>query len=276
MATWKRLPQEKEGQNYFFAGQGYLTQGVDEDIPPAEIVQILADLHAFVQEKQGIDYLQVYEDENGNRLWIIDQVQRHELHEHPPEHNHFTILFPHEYWHGTATTCRTFESSAVPTYRCPKHRGELRNGMDCPEHRESLRPNPGWVRRRSTVIHFLTIKIFVKCQEVSLTEATGPALPPTVSNKPKRPSANFNSQSGNSTWKSRSSNSTLTLRKKTWRMRSERAIEGGESLFTSSQAYPGCFFSCFRGWKEYYEVNLSLHAIEHVPKIIRYWVRSRT
>lgn len=94
---WKRKPQEKEGENYWFAGTGYLTAGIDAEIPKGEIAEILADLHNFVREKQGIGYLQVYEDGNGNRIWVIDQVPRHELKDHPAEHNHFTILFPHEY-----------------------------------------------------------------------------------------------------------------------------------------------------------------------------------
>ena len=93
---WTRQEQECKG-NYWFAGACYLTAGVDADIPKDEIAAILLDLHRFIQQEQGIDYLQVYTRDDGTKLWIIDQVPRDELHEHPPEHNHYTILFPHEY-----------------------------------------------------------------------------------------------------------------------------------------------------------------------------------
>ena len=35
----------------------------------------------------------------GRKVWVIDQVTRAETKDgsHPPEHNHFTILFPEEY-----------------------------------------------------------------------------------------------------------------------------------------------------------------------------------
>jgi hypothetical protein len=100
MAKWVRQPQEKEGQDYWFAGTCYITNGVDGEIPEAERMQILQDLWAFVREKQGIDYLQVYVNEaTGRKVWVIDQVTRAETKDgsHPPEHNHFTILFPEEY-----------------------------------------------------------------------------------------------------------------------------------------------------------------------------------
>lgn len=100
MATWVRQPQEKEDQDYWFAGTCYITKGVDEEIPQHEREQILHDLQAFVHQKQGIDYLQVYLNEaTGRKVWVIDQVTRSELVAgiHPPEHNHFTLLFPEEY-----------------------------------------------------------------------------------------------------------------------------------------------------------------------------------
>lgn len=99
MATWKRQPQEQEGQDWF-AGQVYATAGVSKEIPPDEIRAILTDLWEFVRQEQGIDYLQVYvNEESGRKVWVIDQVTRTALQqgEHPPEHNYFTILFPEEY-----------------------------------------------------------------------------------------------------------------------------------------------------------------------------------
>ena len=97
MAIWKRLPQENEGQDFWFQGRCLLTHGVSTNLSPEEVQAILADLHEFVKEKQGVDYLQVYEREGGLRVWIIDQVPKSELDDHPLSHNHYTILFPEEY-----------------------------------------------------------------------------------------------------------------------------------------------------------------------------------
>jgi len=99
MANWIRQPQETTG-DYWFSGQGYLTRGVDTEIPKVEIIQILDDLRRFVQQEQGIDYLQVYVNEStGRKVWVIDQLTRLQIRsgEFSPGDNHFTILFPEEY-----------------------------------------------------------------------------------------------------------------------------------------------------------------------------------
>lgn len=93
---WERQQQETKG-NYFFSGACYLTARVDAEIPKEEIAEIITDLLKFVRQEDGIDYLQVYVRNDGLKLWIIDQVPRNELHLHPIEHNHWTILFPEEY-----------------------------------------------------------------------------------------------------------------------------------------------------------------------------------
>lgn len=97
MATWKRLPQEEEDEEYFFGGQCYLSYGVSINLSYQEILAILIDLHQFVRERQGIDYLQVYVREDGLRIWIIDQLRIHELADYLPKDNHYTLLFPEEY-----------------------------------------------------------------------------------------------------------------------------------------------------------------------------------
>jgi len=97
MASWKRLPQEQEDQGYWFAGSCFLTSGVSSSLSSEEVLFILTDLYEFVKEKKGIDYLQVYERDDGLRVWVIDQVPRCELNDHSPAHNHFTMLFPEEY-----------------------------------------------------------------------------------------------------------------------------------------------------------------------------------
>ena len=97
MATWKRLPQEQENQDYWFTGSCFLTRNVFDKLSSEEVQWILSDLREFVKEKQGIDYLQVYERDDGLRVWAIDQIRKIELNDHPVEHNHFTLLFPEDY-----------------------------------------------------------------------------------------------------------------------------------------------------------------------------------
>jgi hypothetical protein len=97
MATWTRLPQEEEDQDYWFAGSCFLTRGISGTLSSEEVMYILTDLYEFVKEKQGIDYLQVYERDDGLRVWVIDQIRRSELNDHPHAHNNFTLLFPEEY-----------------------------------------------------------------------------------------------------------------------------------------------------------------------------------
>lgn len=99
MSNWKRQPQEQKG-DYWFAGNCYVTAGVNGEIPKIEIQEIITDLQKFVREQKGADYLQVYINEKtGGKIWVIDQVTKSELQDgtHPQEHNYFTVLFPEEY-----------------------------------------------------------------------------------------------------------------------------------------------------------------------------------
>ena len=102
MATWKRLPQECRG-DYQFSGQAYMTRGVQDALSPEEIAFIVADLHAFVQQENGIDYLQTFESDDGHRVWCIDQLRQSvkDSGEFTPEqlaeYDHWTILLPDEY-----------------------------------------------------------------------------------------------------------------------------------------------------------------------------------
>lgn len=94
---WTRQPQEQENHDFWFAGRCYVTAGVSASLTPLEVAWIVMDIQNFVLMKQGIDYLQVYEREDGLKVWVIDQVPRCELEDHPKDHNHYTILFPDEY-----------------------------------------------------------------------------------------------------------------------------------------------------------------------------------
>ena len=80
-----------------------MTRGVEAALSPEEIAFIVADLHAFVQQENGVDYLQPYEAADGRRVWCIDQLRKSvkESGEFTPEqlaeYDHWTILLPEEY-----------------------------------------------------------------------------------------------------------------------------------------------------------------------------------
>ena len=98
MAIWKRQPQEKRG-DYFFSGQFLASRGVVSELTPDEILRIYQDIKSFVKDKDGIDYLQIYTDENGRKLYLIDQLSKDmiESGEYAPLDNHCTLLWAHEY-----------------------------------------------------------------------------------------------------------------------------------------------------------------------------------
>lgn len=99
MATWTRQPQEQENQKYQFNGQLIITAGVSKALTKVEIIGIYYDVLKFVEEKGAIDYLQVYIDEKGRKLFFIDQLDSEMLAsgEFAPEDNYCTLLFAHEY-----------------------------------------------------------------------------------------------------------------------------------------------------------------------------------
>lgn len=96
--AWTRKPQEQEGK-YYFNGTFYLTAGVKQALSEEEIKAIYNDVQAFVKEKDGIDYLQVFTNEKGTKLFFIDQLDKTmiESGEYPSAFNHCTLMFAHEY-----------------------------------------------------------------------------------------------------------------------------------------------------------------------------------
>lgn len=98
MATWERQPQENEG-TYFFSGTFYVTKGVNEELHPQEIAEIYQNVQAFVKEKNGIDYLQVFSNGKGRKLFFIDQLNTEmiESGQYQKEDNHCTLLWADEY-----------------------------------------------------------------------------------------------------------------------------------------------------------------------------------
>jgi hypothetical protein len=98
MKKWKRKPQERDG-NYNFSGIMYITQGVKTLLSFVEIAEIYQDVRQFAKLKKGIDYLQVYVDESGNKLFFIDQLAQHliDSDEYPDEENYCTLMLASEY-----------------------------------------------------------------------------------------------------------------------------------------------------------------------------------
>lgn len=98
MATWTRKPQETKG-TYQFTGQLVVTASVSAALKKVEIIGIYYDILKFVEEQGGVDYLQVYTDEKGRKLFFIDQLDKTmiESGDHDTEDNYCTLLFAHEY-----------------------------------------------------------------------------------------------------------------------------------------------------------------------------------
>lgn len=98
MQVWIRRPQEREGK-YLFSGNFFITQAVLENLCIGEIFAIYFDMQILVREKGGVDYLQVYENEAGDKLYFIDQCDSEMMTEESfnGEHNHCTLLFDYEY-----------------------------------------------------------------------------------------------------------------------------------------------------------------------------------
>ena len=95
--NWNRQPQERDDQKYFFNGKCLVTRGAQELLAEDDALKIIAELQKLAKENNGIDYLQCFKNENGKKIWVIDQLDEKMKKEHPPEHNYFTILLPSEY-----------------------------------------------------------------------------------------------------------------------------------------------------------------------------------
>ena len=95
-------PQETEG-DYFFNGQCLATKGVSDALAEEEIMGIVHDIFQHVKQHEGADYLCVFNHEDGRKIFVIDQLSKSMMDgngytkEQISEHNHFTIMFNHEY-----------------------------------------------------------------------------------------------------------------------------------------------------------------------------------
>lgn len=76
---WKRQPQEQEG-TYMFSGIFVITHGIRALLTDDEIRAIYFEIRGLVDENNGLDYLQVYQQaDGGQKLFFIDQLNREML-----------------------------------------------------------------------------------------------------------------------------------------------------------------------------------------------------
>jgi hypothetical protein len=96
--TWVLQKQEKEG-TYAFSGNIYMTRSVQEEIPFETVQKIIATIHDLVIEQGGLDYLQVFVNEKGQKLFFIDNLNEAMLKsgDYGKENNYATLMFAHEY-----------------------------------------------------------------------------------------------------------------------------------------------------------------------------------
>ncbi len=95
---WIRQPQECGG-TYRFSGSFVITRRVDEEIPQIEILAIYQDVRQQVVEHDGIDYLVVYRNSSGQKLFFIDQLNAEMIAsgEFKPKYNYCTLMFAEDY-----------------------------------------------------------------------------------------------------------------------------------------------------------------------------------
>jgi len=98
MNTWIRRPQEQEG-TYLFSGTFYITRGIESRLSTDEIIAIYAEIQALAMQNGGLDYLQVYENGAGEKLYFIDQCNKEMMTSgsFDKEDNYCTLLLASEY-----------------------------------------------------------------------------------------------------------------------------------------------------------------------------------
>jgi hypothetical protein len=99
-AKWTLQPQECEGK-YMFSGKIYMTRRISDELLPIEVILIIAEVKKRVADNEGADYLQVFTDDSGRKIFVIDQLNEEMKSENTAEwvkeNDLFTILFAEEY-----------------------------------------------------------------------------------------------------------------------------------------------------------------------------------
>ena len=100
--TWT-IQEEEQAGDYFFSGRLYTTAGIQRELHVSEIVEIVWQVKKRVREGNGADYLQVFVNEVGEKIFVIDQLSKTMLagsgytEKEKREYNYATILFSYEY-----------------------------------------------------------------------------------------------------------------------------------------------------------------------------------
>lgn len=99
LKEWEHSPQETKG-TYFFAGQFYITNGIQELLETHEIEMIYLYVKEKAEQENGLDYLQVFTHKTkGTRLFFIDQLNKEmkESGQYLAEHDYCTLMLTSEY-----------------------------------------------------------------------------------------------------------------------------------------------------------------------------------
>lgn len=100
MSIWTMQPQEETG-TYMFTGRLYATAAIAETLSPAEISQIISTIRERVAEQNGADYLFVFTNQDEERIFVIDQLNREmkaaASHDWVAQNDIVTIIFASEY-----------------------------------------------------------------------------------------------------------------------------------------------------------------------------------
>lgn len=72
---WKIIPQVELNKGYFFTGRIYLTKRVSHDLTEYEIECIIKTVRKIAQERNGSDYLFIFENtKDKRRIFVIDNL----------------------------------------------------------------------------------------------------------------------------------------------------------------------------------------------------------
>ena len=73
MKNWKRIPQANYDGEFCFRGKVLISLKIFNELSITDILFILRDVKSLVKEKEGIDKIQEYEDENGTKIFLEDK-----------------------------------------------------------------------------------------------------------------------------------------------------------------------------------------------------------
>ncbi len=71
MAHWTRKPEQHPGTHHF-ERRTVMTRAFEAATSPHERYDLIACLHRAITANDGLDYLQVFESDDGRTVWVID------------------------------------------------------------------------------------------------------------------------------------------------------------------------------------------------------------